>query len=299
MSRVVTHRVQLEKQLEEGRDPLLELNSSAQKAFKLLDDVSEKDTDNKLEDWLISVFDLYGVDHEEGPHDTLIARPSNHMRTTQFPALPEEGTTLCFDRETSLAREEIQFLTYDHPMVTGSIELILDHEKGNTALTTLKLPNAKEGSMLVEAIYTLRTMAPAIFQANNYLPLSPIRILIDEHGNDLAAKVGFKQLAPKLQNVKKDTARAIVKSEAEKIKQLLKASKNFAEEQAATLRKESELLANNRLSAEYQRLSFLQKTNPSIRQSEVEFLADKKKSVLDHIKNAPLHLYAIRVIITI
>ena len=299
ISRAVAHREQLEKQLEEGRDPLLELNSAATHAFKLLDDVRETETDSELEEWLISVFDLYGVDHEEGPHNTLIAHPSNHMRTAQFPALPDEGTTLCFDRETALAREEIQFLTHDHPMVTGAMELILGHTKGNTALTTIKLPNAKEGSMLIEVVYTLQTMAPAPFQASSYLPLTPIRILIDEQGKDLSAKVSYDQLAPRLENVKKDTARAIVKSEVDKIKQLLSASRSYAEEQANALRKESELLANNRLSAEFQRLSFLQKTNPSIRQSEVDFIADKKQSVLEYIKNAPLHLHATRLIITI
>ena len=299
ISRVVAHREQLEKQLEEGRDPLLELNSAATHAFKLLDDVRETETDSELEEWLISVFDLYGVDHEEGPHNTLIAHPSNHMRTAQFPALPDEGTTLCFDRETALAREEIQFLTHDHPMVTGAMELILGHTKGNTALTTIKLPNAKEGSMLIEVVYTLQTMAPALFQVNSYLPLTPIRILIDEQGKDLSAKVSYDQLAPRLENVKKDTARAIVKSEVEKIKQLLNASRSYAEEQANALRKESELLADNCLSAEYQRLSFLQKTNPSIRQSEVDFVADKKQAVLEYIKNAPLHLHATRLIITI
>ena len=299
ISRVVAHREQLEKQLEEGRDPLLELNSAATHAFKLLDDVRKTETDSELEEWLISVFDLYGVDHEEGPHNTLIAHPSNHMRTAQFPALPDEGTTLCFDRETALAREEIQFLTHDHPMVTGAMELILGHTKGNTALTTIKLPNAKEGSMLIEVVYTLQTMAPALFQANSYLPLTPIRILIDEQGKDLSAKVSYDQLAPRLENVRKDTARAIVKSEVEKIKQLLNASRSYAEEQANALRKESELLANNRLSAEYQRLSFLQKANPSIRQGEVDFIADKKQSVLEYIRSAPLHLHATRLIITI
>ena len=142
-------------------------------------------------------------------------------------------------------------------------------------------------------------MAPAIFQANRYLPLTPIRILIDEQGNDLGSKVSYKQLAPRLNNVKKDTARTIVKSEAAKIKKMLNESRKFAEEQANTLRKESVVRANNHLSEEHQRLCYLQKRNPNIRQSEVDFLTEKKQSVLSHIQNAPLHLDATRIIITI
>ena len=299
IEKVTQRRLQLERLLEEGRDPLLELNSSGNKGLLTLDEIRETEDDFELEDWLISVFDLYGVDHEDGPHNTVVAHPSNHMRTAQFPALPEDGTTLCFDRETALAREDVQFLTYDHPMVSGAIELILGRDKGNTALTTIKLPNTKEGAILIEVIYTLQTMAPPIFQTDSYLPLTPIRILIDEQGNDLGEKVSYDQIAPRLTNVKKETARAIVKSEAKKIKQLLKTARDFAGQQAATLRKDSERLAMNSLSAEHQRLVFLKKTNPSIRQNEVDFIVDKKKAVQAHIQSAPLHLHATRIIITI
>lgn len=289
---------QLIKQLEEGRDPLLELNSSA-KELPLLSDIAALEEDSTLKNWFMRVFDLYGVTHDDGSQSTLIAHPSEHMRLPNFPGLPEEGITLSFERTTALSREDAQFISFDHPMTTGIIELILGQEKGNTALTTLKLPNVKTGTLLLEAIFTLETMAPAIYQANTYLPLQVIRVLIDDKGNNLADKVSFEQLSPRLNNLQKETARAIVKSELQVIKKLLKTARSCAEPLAETRKQQSHLRAANTLNDECQRLCALKDKNPLIRQSEVDFMSEKTTMVLQHIDQAPLHLHAMRLIITL
>lgn len=292
------HKQHLVKQLEAGRDPLLELNASSHDLI-LLDQVRAAENDATLRNWLTQVFDLYGVSHEEGSQHTLIAHPSEHMRIPQFPGLPEEGITLSFDRACALAREDLQFITFDHPMTKGIMELILGQEKGNTALATLKLPNVKAGAFLLETIYTLEPMAPAAYQVNNYLPLNVIRLLIDDKGNNLADKVSFEQLAPRLTQVPKETARTLVKAELASIKALLKRAKIQAESQADQLRQQARTAAAQRLNDESQRLSALKDKNPLIRHSEIEFMKEKTNSVLVHISEAPLHLQALRLIITI
>src|SRR5439155_934455 len=50
-----------------------------------------------------------------------------------FPGLPAEGLTVTCDRKRALAREDIQFLTWDHPLVTGALDLLLGSEKGNSS----------------------------------------------------------------------------------------------------------------------------------------------------------------------
>lgn len=289
---------QLIKQLEEGRDPLLELNSST-KELPLLSDIAALEEDSVLKDWFIRVFDLYGVSHDDGSQNTLIAHPSEHMRIPQFPGLPDEGLTLSFNRTIALSREDAQFISLDHPMSTGIIELILGQEKGNTALTTLKLPNVKTGTLLLEAIFTLETMAPAMYQANTFFPLQVIRVLIDDKGNNLADKVSFEQLSPRLNDLQKETARAIVKSELQVIKKLLKTARSCAEPLAETRRKQNHQRAANTLNDEYQRLSALKDKNPLIRQSEIDFMVEKTTLLLQHIDQAPLHLHAMRLIITL
>ena len=47
-----------------------------------------------------------------------------------FPGLPSGGFTITFDRERALVREDMQFMTWDHPLVTGAFDLLLGSEKG-------------------------------------------------------------------------------------------------------------------------------------------------------------------------
>ena len=299
LNEVSAKRLILEKQLEEGRDPLLELNSSGQSDLKLLEKISEEEDSFELRRWITSVFNLYGVDHDEGSDNSMIAHPSDHMHNTHFPSLPEEGTTLCFDRATALSREDIQFFTLDHPMATGVMEMILGNERGNSAITTIKLANFAPGTLLIEAIYLIETIAPAVYQADKYLPVTLIRVLIDPQGQDLSDKVSYEQLAPRLNNVKRDTARAVIKSELEGIKQSIKAARPFAEKRAELMRLNSSGQAEKSLDIEYKRMTALKKKNPSIRQSEIDFLEEKKFALLDYIENAPLNLNALRVIVSI
>jgi hypothetical protein len=61
--------------------------------------------------------------------------------TDSSPGLPTEGLTVTCDRQRALAREDVQFLTWDHPLVTGAIDMLLGSEQGNCSFA--KRPDAK------------------------------------------------------------------------------------------------------------------------------------------------------------
>lgn len=44
--------------------------------------------------------------------------------------LKEEGVTVTFDRDLALAREDLEFLTWDHPIVRNGIDLIVSGDIG-------------------------------------------------------------------------------------------------------------------------------------------------------------------------
>ena len=52
------------------------------------------------------------------------------MLVPDFPGLKEEGVTVTFDRQLALAREELEFLTWDHPMIRQGIDLIVSGDIG-------------------------------------------------------------------------------------------------------------------------------------------------------------------------
>ena len=50
-----------------------------------------------------------------------ILRTSDHMRTGYFPGIGEEPITVTFDRQKALSREDMPFISWEHPMVSEAI----------------------------------------------------------------------------------------------------------------------------------------------------------------------------------
>ena len=79
------------------------------------------------------VFDHYSINVEEiAPRTYRLG--SAGVFADSFPGLPAEGFTVTCDRDRALVREDVQFLTWDHPLVTGAIDLLLGSEKGNSSM---------------------------------------------------------------------------------------------------------------------------------------------------------------------
>src|SRR5690606_23758294 len=97
-----------------------------------------------------------GVHVEELGNRTFLVTPAN-LTTDAFPELPEQGLTLTADRSRALSREEIGFLSWDHPIVTGAIDLLLGSEQGNSAFAVWK--KGDTSAVYLETIYVVEAIA--------------------------------------------------------------------------------------------------------------------------------------------
>jgi ATP-dependent helicase HepA len=154
--------------LHNGRDRLLELNSfRPQVARNLVEEIRREDEDRSIDRFMLAVFDQYSIDVEEiAPRTYKLG--SAGIFADSFPGLPAEGVTVTSDRRRALAREDLQFLTWDHPLVTGALDLLLGSEKGNCSFV--------EGDGGAEAIYVLECIAPSHLHIDRFLPPTPIRV---------------------------------------------------------------------------------------------------------------------------
>ncbi len=66
---------------------------------------------------MAAVFQEYGVEHEYHSENTEILHPTEHMKTSHFPGLKEDGVTVTYSRLKALVREDFEFLSWEHPMV--------------------------------------------------------------------------------------------------------------------------------------------------------------------------------------
>ena len=287
----------LQQQLEQGRDKLLELNSAGgEPARQLAADIAQTDADVQLPMLMFQAWDLVGVNQEDRSDTSIILTPAEHLRCA-YPGLEDDGVTVTFDRDTALAQEDIQFLTWDHPMVTGTLDLLLNDNMGNTAVALLPNKALPVGSYFIELIYIVEASAPTYLQLGRYLPGTPIRLLLDKTGNDLAAKVPFDNFNRQLKPVGRQTASKLVNALQSLIHPLIATSETAATEQLAKVCQNALQKMQQALQADQQRLKALQQINPLIRQQEIDILTDKQHQLTDYISKARLKLDAIRLIV--
>ncbi len=287
------------RELREGRDRLLERNScKPEVAAALIEAIRASEEGDALEKFLEALCEAFGVDQEFHSEQALILRPSEHMLTGHFPYLKEDGTTVTFSRDKALAREDMEFLSWEHPMILEAMDMVQSTELGNAAIGTIKLKGVAPGTMLLEALYTVNCVAPRSLQVERFLPLSPMRLLVDARGKDLAELVPHARLNNLVQSVKKSTALAIIKQVHQEAEAKMALATAQAEQQLRATLSRAEQFMREDLGRELERLEALRAVNPSIRQEELDHLRHRIDECAVHIQHANLQLQALRLVIT-
>ena len=291
-------RIRLEGELHSGRDRLLELNSGgAGEGEALVEAILEQDDQFTLPIYMEELFNAFGIDSEDHSDNALILRPSEKMLDASFPLGDDEAVTVTYDREQALAREDMQFLTWEHPMVQGGMDLVLSGSMGNTAVALIKNKALKPGTVLLELLYVSEVVGPRKLQLGRFLPPAALRCLLDANGNDLAPKVGFETLNDQLESVPRASANKFVQAQRDVLAKQI----NDAEAKVMPRHVERVAEAKRRLIAELDeelaRLIALRAVNPSVRDSEIEALREQREQSLAMFDKAALRLEAIRVLV--
>ncbi|MBH3373776.1 RNA polymerase-associated protein RapA [Pseudomonas juntendi] len=291
-------RERLEAELHTGRDRLLELNSGgAGEGEALVEAILEQDDQFALPIYMETLFDAFGIDSEDHSENALILKPSEKMLDASFPLGDDEGVTITYDRAQALSREDMQFLTWEHPMVQGGMDLVLSGSMGNTAVALIKNKALKPGTVLLELLFVSEVVAPRSLQLGRYLPPAALRCLLDANGNDLASRVAFETLNDQLESVPRASANKFVQAQRDVLAKRI----SGGEEKILPTHVERVAEAQRRLAAEADeelaRLLALQAVNPSVRDSEIDALRKQREEGLAMLEKAALRLEAIRVLV--
>lgn len=288
----------IKSELESGRDKLLELNSSGQgRAHQLVEKIDQQDKQTTLPLFMFQALDVFGVQQDDKADNAIALNHSEHMLNSNFPCLPEDGTTITFDRDTALVNENYQLLTWDHPMVRGVLDLVLSDEIGNASIGLLQNPALPVGTFFLECLFTVEATAPAHLQLGRYLPTTPIRVLVDKNGNDLADKVGEKLLDQQLSPVKKQMALQLIKALKSQITPLVDKAEHHAQAKINDIQLKASTAMIEKLTQEHQRLTALKAINPSVRQTELDFIEHQQSELSHYIDKSQLTFEAVRMIV--
>lgn len=289
----------IEQELQNGRDQLLELNSCRPlEACSLIEQINAFESEGDLWSYLEAVFDCYGVDVEYHSKDCHILWPSENLRIAHFPMLQDDGLTITTDRDVALAREDMQFLTQEHPMVLSAMDLVLSSETGNATASIIKQAKLKAGQFLLELLFVIETSAPAYLQIGRFIPHTPIRILIDQNKQDLSSTIPHDSMLETGESVDKEQISQFLNSQRQHIQDMIKVGESKASALMQTLITESSNHMIATFTAEIRRMVRLKKINPGIRDQEIQQLKELTMLAHESIHGAQLRLDALRFVIT-
>ena len=283
--------------LHAGRDQLLELNSCNKKqANRLIERILVEDRQQELIDYMDLVFDQFGVESEYHSEYSYVLRPGDHMHAN-FPGLKDEGNTITFNRDKALRREDMEFLSWEHPMISESMEMIQNSEFGNTAVAVISVKGIPKGTLLIETWYAINVIANKILQLDKYLPLHPTRFLLDNNSKDYSKALNHEAINSLCSSVPKKTALTIVKQTRPLLQDLISKSQLLADKELVNIQAEATAKMNQNLNSELDRLSSLQKVNSNIRNEEIEFVKNRIATSSETISRACFQLEAVRILV--
>ncbi|MBB3231909.1 RNA polymerase-associated protein RapA [Halomonas stenophila] len=284
-----------------GRNRLLELNACrTERAEATIAAVRELDADRALTRYLDQALDIFGVDSQDLGGGIQHLQPSPQM-LDGLPGLVkgEEGFSATLSRERALARDDVQRLSWEHPLTREMMGRILDGTMGNTALALLRHPSIPGGRLMAELVFRTHCPAPKRLHLNRFLPPTAVRVLLDESGANLTAKVSFTGLSKNLQKVKKAVARDLIKSRHDQLRELLDRAEAEAERELPSIVEAAQARMRDELDAELTRLEALARRNPAVREDELTALREERAALDAAIEGTRLRLDAVRVIVTV
>lgn len=285
---------ELKKNLAEGRDSLLEMNSFRPKvAEKIIAEIKSEDNDPTLENYLTKVFRQYDIEMEDLASRTYLLHPASFSAEV-FPSIPKEGVQVTFDRQRALSREDVSFLTWDHPMATGAIDKVLSSKLG-TASCGLIRGSGKPG-LVLELIFVLETGGKQRIDIDRFLPHTPLRIVVDHDGEDVTENYSVSLLNKNVVPGKIDPLLENDLFVETMLPEMISSATEIAEELA-----EQEILKGlQRMKAtldhEINRLTSLQEKNKDIRPTEIKAAIEERNTLFSLIKKARSRLDAVQLI---
>ncbi|MGR5176789.1 RNA polymerase-associated protein RapA [Vibrio parahaemolyticus] len=289
---------ELKHELEQGRDRLLEMHSNGgEAAQEIVDKIAATDGDTNLVTFALSLFDTIGLNQDDKGENALVVTPSEHMMVPSYPGLPYEGATITFDRDTALSREDMNFISWEHPMIQGGIDLVMSEGVGTCAVSLLKNKALPVGTILLELVYVVDAQAPKQSGISRFLPPTPIRLMMDGRGNDLSAQVEFEGFNRQLSPVNRHLASKLVTSVQADVHRLIESGNAAVEEKVGAVREDAHKAMYASLNGELERLQALKAVNPNIRDEEIEAIESQIKELDGYIAKAQVQLDSLRLIV--
>ena len=290
LKRSAALKADVTRQLASGHDRLLELGAPpASQSAELLAIIREADTDPRFAKFAIRLFDHLGLDVSDLSANAFVFKRGNRQAEA-FADIPEQGLSATLDRATALAREDLAFLTIDHPLFRDALGQLLDGNLGNAAFAEWKSGQGK--SILLECAFVLEVIAPPRLHLDRFLPPTLLRVIVDHNGT-------AQTKAPPAAALQPGDARRLVSQETfrhDLFPKMTAAAKDIAIRASVKPIQAAQELAAETITAQINRLEDLARRNPHVSPSETEALKATLHETTEAISQARVRLDSIRLV---
>lgn len=292
-------RFDLEDALQQGRDRLLEYNSCRPRvARKIADTLREFDDTHSLPRLFEDFLSAINLEYSGQRDGSLVLQPSDEV-ALQGLSVPEEGMTLTFEREHALVREDVAFMSYEHPFMQSIFDTVTHGTFGNATVALLQSRVMPEGMLLVEVNFRVEAIAPKLLNLPAYLPTPLIRVFLSQQGTDFSEKIASDMIAPYIQRLDKTRARQVIKARRDIIEQRFEQAQTIAAAQLPAIAEQAQRVFQQRWQREIERLRYLQRVNPNVRDSEISALERIQAQGEQALAQLALVADSVRVLVTV
>ncbi len=293
-------RESLLRESDTGRDRLLERHShDATVGENIITSLEARETADTLHEFTELLFDRMGIELDYLDEQLSLVRPTENLTTGQLPGLDEAGITATYHRPTALKRDDVTFLTWEHPIVMESMAALIGSDIGKASIGTFKHRGVPAGTLLLESLHRVECLAPRYLEAGQFLDQQPLRMLLTQAGKEVGDKLSSVFLAEALQKVPSATSAAALNKLRPILEKLLPALEQRAQEIVSCRNKEATTLAVAHYDNELSRLRYLQSVNPSVREEELSALSEQREACSLALSQTQAVLEGLRVCIAV
>ncbi len=284
------------EKIEQGRDRLLELSSHRDSvSTPLIEEIVYYDTDNTLKKYMDQALDNLGVEIEDQSAHSYIITPGEHLAVSEFPGLPEDGATITYRRHVALAREDVEFLSWEHPLVQTAMDQIISGGFGQVLVGAMQNESLQRGSVLLEAHYVFDCPAPKSLAVEQYLDGELLRVVLSETCENLTETFSHEDLDEAFHAIKKPLAKQLISVKRPQLQKQLTEAEQIANSAVDELKVKASTNAQLALGRELERLEQLSKRNKSVRADELDGLRTRLEETLRAISQLRCVLDLVRV----
>ena len=165
-------------------DPLVDrMSFREEEANALRTQVAEEhqEMSAQLEAELVDLLDSLGVVMEpRGEENIFVIKPGDMMFVEALPGMPPDGLSATFDRGVANTREDLEFLHFEHRLVQGTLDLILDEGVGRA--TAARWRGAPKTTICFQLLLHWEADAPAHLGIDRFLPAQALIMTGDMSG---------------------------------------------------------------------------------------------------------------------